>query len=201
MQPPLLTNNSNSDANTMVPKPVNSAEDALVQRLHAAVGGPAALSAMENPVATRRAVLAALASQQGNHEHAKRVLSGDLTALERRAVRTVTNRGAAVRSRVRQRRELELLREQVRRKDEQVRRLEAAICDLSARIANVPAYNMLLPLHLIDKPTTESDTVPATVVRDAVVLETTPAADSGVDTDLLANLFDEITASHNGCTR
>lgn len=110
--------------------PVN--EVALARCLHRAVGGPAALSAIDDPTAAREAVLAALAAQQPDPSAARRVASGDLTPLERRVVRTVTNRGAAVRSRVRQRRELTRLREELQRKDARLRRLEATLRALSA---------------------------------------------------------------------
>lgn len=111
-------------------------KDALVERLHHAVGGPAALSTFVDPTTARTAVLAVLADQQTDAVGARRVLHGDLTPRERRTVRTVTNRGAAARSRVRQKRELARLREEILRKDAQLRRLEAVFEELSVSITS-----------------------------------------------------------------
>eukprot|EP00171_Calliarthron_tuberculosum_P023935 IDg23935t1 len=113
---------------------MHTSEDAMVERLHRAVGGPAALSGIDDPVAARTAVLTALASQQTDAVGVQRVLRGDLTPHERRTVRTVTNRGAAVRSRVRQRRELARLRDELMRKDAHVKRLESILRQLSASV-------------------------------------------------------------------
>lgn len=110
-------------------------DEPLVARLHAAVGGPAALATYDDPASVRDAVLSALAAAQPDAASARRVARNDLTATERRAVRTVTNRGAAVRSRARQRRELTRLREELRAKTARLARLEAALASLAATVA------------------------------------------------------------------
>lgn len=104
-----------------------SAEERLVRIIHRKVGGPAALSTYDDPAGVREVVIAALAAEQSTPADARRVRMGDLTGLERRVVRTVTNRGAAVRSRMRQKRELSRLREELKRKDTKVRQLEEAL--------------------------------------------------------------------------
>lgn len=118
-------------------------EEELVQRLHSTVGGPVALSNYDDPAVARNAVIAALASLKSDVGEVRRIEGGNFTSLERRAMRTLTNRGAAMRSRARQRRELERLHEQLRRKDEQVQRLEAAICALLA--SNAEAAKAVAP--------------------------------------------------------
>eukprot|EP00171_Calliarthron_tuberculosum_P010662 IDg10662t1 len=69
-------------------------------------GVPSALSLLGSPIDARKAMLSVLIRQKINAAAAERVLRGDLTILQRRAVRTVTNHGAAVWSRTRQIREL-----------------------------------------------------------------------------------------------
>lgn len=110
---------------------VPATEEAWVKRLYRAVGGASALAGFNSPVTARTAVLAALSEQQCDAQAKARISRGDLTPLERRVVRTVTNRGAAGRSRVRQQRELARLRHELNRKDAEVRRLEAALKELS----------------------------------------------------------------------
>lgn len=204
----------------MGPKPEFSVtEDVLVRRLHQAVGGPTALSAFDNPIATREAVLAALARQNSDSGAAARISRGDLTPLERRAVRTVTNRGAAVRSRVRQRKELAWLQEELQRKDEQVRRLEAAICALSSTMAQAPAENAAYLLDLSESLLQESGQKPMLPhLREPDASHQTPHGDhpascsaslhgesnltsSGVPTkmtmpnnDLFGNMFDDLNS-------
>lgn len=126
-------------------------EDELVRRIHRAVGGPSKLSTYDDPGAVRRVVLDALAEAQRKPADARRVACGDLTPAERRVVRTVTNRGAAVRSRMRQRRELARLRDELRAKDARLARLEAALRALaaSAGLSALPraALSPLSPPH------------------------------------------------------
>lgn len=109
-------------------------EAALVRRVHVRVGGAGRLSAYERPTDVRAAVLHALAHEMAQdhsgdecERERTRVLQGQLSPLERRVVRTVTNRGAAVRSRMRQRREMVTLRKVVRMRDGRVRQLESII--------------------------------------------------------------------------
>lgn len=105
-----------------------------MRRVHVRVGGAGRLSVYERPADVRAAVLHALA-QETALDHSgdaceserTRVLQGQLSPLERRVVRTVTNRGAAVRSRMRQRREMVTLRKVVRIRDGRVRQLESII--------------------------------------------------------------------------
>lgn len=113
-------------------------EDALVRRIHALVGGPSRLSTYDDPAHVRAVVIAALASEAATAPDRARVARGELTAFERRVVRTVTNRGAAVRSRMRQRRELSRLRDELRAKDARLAQLERALAALAA--AGYPAH-------------------------------------------------------------
>lgn len=115
--------------------PASAYEEDLVKRIHRGVGGAARLSTFDDPSVVRQVVIEALATEQALPIDAERVRRGQLSALERRAVRTVTNRGAAVRSRVRQRRELEELRELVHARDGRVRHLEAVVRALCAAYA------------------------------------------------------------------
>lgn len=105
------------------PKPLPPDEAALVRRLQHAVRD----STLSEPAAVRASVVRELAALQRTSSEARRISRGELNATERRVVRTVTNRGAAVRSRLRQRRELQRLRSELREKDERVRTLEAAL--------------------------------------------------------------------------
>lgn len=129
------------------PAMVINGEDELVRRIHRAVGGPAKLSMYDDPGAVRRVVLDALASTQHEQGDARRVARGDLTPAERRVVRTVTNRGAAVRSRMRQRRELARLREELRAKDARLARLEAALRTLLASVGAPGDARWTVPLQ------------------------------------------------------
>ncbi len=105
------------------PKPLPPDEAALVRRLQHAVRD----STLSEPAAVRASVVRELAALQRTPSEARRIARGELNTTERRVVRTVTNRGAAVRSRLRQRRELQRLRSELREKDERVRTLEAAL--------------------------------------------------------------------------
>lgn len=125
----------------------NAAEDELVRRLHDRVGGPAQLSAYEEPAAVRRVVLEALANEQASRVDASRVHKGQLSVVERRAVRTVTNRGAAVRSRLRQRREMTTLRHQLATRDARVRQLEGVVRALCSAYAVPFPTSITQPSH------------------------------------------------------
>ena len=124
MTTPITPNSS-----PMNPASEHAREAEWVRRIHRAVGGPAKLSTYDDPAAVREVVLVALAEELPHD--AQRIARGDLSPFERRVVRTVTNRGAAVRSRMRQRRELARLRDELRRKDERIAKLEAALASLT----------------------------------------------------------------------
>lgn len=98
-------------------------EAALARRLQEAVSD-CTLSA---PSALRERVLYALAAMQTNPRDLSRVSGGELTLSERRVVRTVTNRGASVRSRIRKKDELQRLRAELKAKEERVTALEAQL--------------------------------------------------------------------------
>lgn len=119
------------------------AEDDLVRRIHGRVGGPSRLSVYEEPSVVRRVVIEALAAEQRASKDASRIRQGQLTPMERRAVRTVTNRGAAVRSRLRQRREMANLRATLGARNVRVRQLESVVRALCS------AYAVPLPQSLI----------------------------------------------------
>lgn len=120
-------------------------EDEMVRRIHRKVGGPTKLSLYEEPARVRRVVIEALATEQRSSSDISRIRRGQLSASERRVVRTVTNRGAAVRSRMRQRKEMATLRMQVRARDGRVRQLEAVVRALCS------AYAVPLPPSVIAK--------------------------------------------------
>lgn len=142
------------------PLPVHmTTEAARVRRIQEAVGGPTALSALADPSAVRAAVILALAHEQTAPDEYARIARGDLTATERRIVRTVTNRGAAVRSRLRQRRELHRLRAELRAKDERVRALESALRDAMAAGLVLPGHLQLYPESSAGSPTSLSPSI------------------------------------------
>lgn len=105
------------------PKPLPPDEAALVRTLQDAVRD----CTLSEPAAVRARVVRELAILQTTARDASRINRGELTSTERRVIRTVTNRGAAVRSRLRQRKELARLRAQLKEKDERVKVLEAAL--------------------------------------------------------------------------
>lgn len=122
-------------------------EDELVRRIHQKVGGPTKLSTYDDPACVRRVVIEALAREQRSPIEAQRIQRGQLSVSERRVVRTVTNRGAAVRSRMRQRREMAALRSEVRERDGRVRQLEAVVRALCSTYA-VPLPSTVVPNEL-----------------------------------------------------
>lgn len=135
---PTSTRTSNNKNSKPTPQ-----EDAMIQRIHTTVGGPAKLSTYDEPASVRRVVIEALANEQKSHSDACRIRRGHLSVTERRVVRTVTNRGAAVRSRMRQRKEMASLRMQVRARDGRVKQLEAVVRDFCS------TYAVLLPPSVI----------------------------------------------------
>lgn len=83
----------------------------------------------------RHVVIEALALEQTNLSDASRIRKGQLSVFERRVVRTVTNRGAAVRSRMRQRKEVAKLKDALVSRDDRVRRLEEVVRALCEKYA------------------------------------------------------------------
>lgn len=106
------------------------AEEELVRRIHRKVGGPAKLSTYDDPAKVRHVVIEALANEQADLAESSRVRKGQLTVFERRVVRTVTNRGAAVRSRMRQRKEMDNLRKELVEGKKRVNQLETVVRSL-----------------------------------------------------------------------
>lgn len=103
--------------------------------IHRKVGGPAKLSTYDDPAKVRHVVIEALANEQLTDVDAARIRKGQLSVFERRVVRTVTNRGAAVRSRMRQRKEMAHLRHQLRMRDVRVHQLESVVRALCSAYA------------------------------------------------------------------
>lgn len=116
------------------------AEEELVRRIHRKVGGPAKLSTYDDPAKVRHVVIEALAHEQLNDMEACRIRKGQLSAFERRVVRTVTNRGAAVRSRMRQRKELAHLKHELYLRNLKIHHLESIVRTLCSTYA-VPLPN------------------------------------------------------------
>lgn len=121
------------------------AEEDLVRCIHRKVGGPAKLSTYEDPAKVRHVVIEALAKEQLTSDEAMRIRKGQLSVFERRVVRTVTNRGAAVRSRMRQRKEMAHLRHQLNLRDSRVSHLESVVRALCS------AYAVPLPPTITDR--------------------------------------------------
>lgn len=115
-------------------------EDEFIRRIQMKVGGTTKLSQCHDPAQVRRVVIHALADLQCSVPESMRVRKGQLFASERRIVRTVTNRGAALRSRMRQRNELEKIKSELREKERRVSELEQTIQSLCE------AYSVPLPL-------------------------------------------------------
>lgn len=110
-------------------------EEELVRRIHRKVGGPSKLSTYDDPAKVRHVVIEALAREQSNLSDAARIRKGQLSVFERRVVRTVTNRGAAVRSRMRQRKEVAHLKNELRLRDVRVRQLENTLRALCSKFS------------------------------------------------------------------
>lgn len=102
-------------------------EERLTARVHHRVGGSSKLAHFADASLVRATVLRALADESASESSAARIARGELSPLERRVVRTVTNRGAAVRSRERTRREVEMLRGLIAERDARIARLTVEI--------------------------------------------------------------------------
>lgn len=121
-----------------------AAEEELVRCIHRKVGGPAKLSTYDDPAKVRHVVIEALANEQRTPADAARIRKAQLSVFERRVVRTVTNRGAAVRSRMRQRKEMAHLRHQLHLRDVRVQHLQNIVRALCS------AYSVPLPAAVTD---------------------------------------------------
>lgn len=102
-------------------------ENDLIRRIHRKIGGSKKLAEYDNPTDARDIVLKALAEVSTTAKDKRRIEHGDLTPLERRVVRKVTNRCAAGRSRTRRQREIAHLREELRQKQSQIMELQLAL--------------------------------------------------------------------------
>ena len=122
------------------------AEEELVRKIHRKVGGPAKLSTYDDPARVRHVVIEALALEQNDPAEIARIRRGQLTVFERRVVRTVTNRGAAVRSRMRQRKEVAHLKGQLLERDNRICHLENMIRGLCSKFS-VPIPDTLSPIQ------------------------------------------------------
>lgn len=151
---------------------IDPVEEALVQTIHRKVGGPSKLSTYDDPADVRDVVLRALANEQPTAADSDRIDRGRLTPLERRVVRTVTNRGAAVRSRMRQRKEMQRLREEIERKDAQLHQLAAMVAACSKH-TNMARMNGILQTEA----KVEDETIPETTL---VTSDETPNCSSRI---------------------
>lgn len=122
------------------------AEEELVRKIHRKVGGPAKLSTYDDPARVRHVVIEALALEQTDPAEIARIRRGQLTVFERRVVRTVTNRGAAVRSRMRQRKEVAHLKGQLLERDSRISQLENMVRGLCSKFS-VPIPDTLSPVQ------------------------------------------------------
>lgn len=181
------------------------AEEELVRRIHRKVGGPSKLSTYDDPAKVRHVVIEALAREQSNLSDATRIRKGQLSVFERRVVRTVTNRGAAVRSRMRQRKEVAHLKNELRLRDLRVRQLENMLRALCSR------FSVPLPMAFDEpevrsqeeyqkgasRPHHDADTEPetdsvGTTDLTGTKLEGIDAPDFALDPEILGNLFDQV---------
>lgn len=173
--------------NNAIAKQRNSEEE-LVRRIHRAVGGPSKLSTYDDPAAVRQVVILALAAEQSDTTEGERITKGDLTVFERRVVRTVTNRGAAVRSRMRQRKELARLRDELRRKDLRLKQLEAALHSITSNFSiHVPVPLSPVSPCIPDSGASSSSSDIPHIDLNIPAATSTPTATDAVDTSATAN--------------
>lgn len=137
------------------------AEEELVRRIHRKVGGPSKLSTYDDPAKVRKVVIEALATEEIHSKDRLRIQKGELSVFERRVVRTVTNRGAAVRSRLRIKKEVTKLREELRERDRRVKALEDMVTSMCHR------YGISYPTGFLIKNQTPTNVVPAELQQAA----------------------------------
>lgn len=177
-----------------------------MRRIHRKVGGPSKLSTYDDPAKVRHVVIEALAHEQTNLSDAARIRKGQLSVFERRVVRTVTNRGAAVRSRMRQRKEVAQLKNELRVRDGRVKHLEnliRALCakyaaplpDAFTRPASMHAANVSNVLG-VGRNDLQADSHSTTVMdRAGIATAIQPpldAPDFALDQDLFGSLVDQM---------
>lgn len=206
----ITKSSSPTKAHTRAPivKPT-PAEEELVHRIHRKVGGPSKLSTYDDPAKVRHVVIEALATEQLNACDATRIRKGQLSVFERRVVRTVTNRGAAVRSRMRQRKEVAHLKHELQIRDTRVRYLENVVRVLCLR------YSVPLPEALVAAPVQvqdRQDAVPPKVVEMQPAIDTSKpgkppvmklegidAPDYALNQDLFGALVDQMITHPPWC--
>eukprot|EP00172_Hildenbrandia_rubra_P002374 Plantae.Rhodophyta-Hildenbrandia_rubra.ctg3195.p1 GENE.Plantae.Rhodophyta-Hildenbrandia_rubra.ctg3195~~Plantae.Rhodophyta-Hildenbrandia_rubra.ctg3195.p1 ORF type:complete len:182 (-),score=38.00 Plantae.Rhodophyta-Hildenbrandia_rubra.ctg3195:1420-1965(-) len=109
------------------PTPKSEETAVLVKQIQRSMGGQGALRGITSPAVVRSIVLEALATLQQTDDDQIRVRSNKLTSIERAAVRIVTNRGAAMRSRQRQRRFVGDLMMELEMKQGVIKKLEGEL--------------------------------------------------------------------------
>ena len=120
------------DEDDSVPSPKSEATTILVKQIQRAMGGQSALRGITSPAAVRNIVLNALASLRNDADNQVRIRSNKLSSIERAAVRIVTNRGAAMRSRQRQRRFVGDLMLELENKQGKIKELESELDSLKS---------------------------------------------------------------------
>lgn len=181
------------------------AEEELVRRIHRKVGGPSKLSTYDDPAKVRQVVIEALAREQSNLSDAARIRKGQLSVFERRVVRTVTNRGAAVRSRMRQRKEVAHLKNELRLRDLRVRQLEnmvRALCSnfsvpLPKTFTEPDVHSHEEYRNVCQRPPHDAETEPetdsvGTIDLTGTKLEGIDAPDFALDQEIFGNLVDQV---------
>lgn len=171
---------------------VLDSEADLIKRIHRRIGGAQKLTQHEDPTYARDVVLKALADVATIPADKKRIERGELTPLERRVVRTVTNRCAAVRSRTRQRRELVFLREELQRKKRQVKQLQVALNDvvnINYHVADISP----IPSLLFSASSCSSEFIAPSTPLPICTLDRAPMAISD-DRDFLCSVVDSLVS-------
>jgi hypothetical protein len=113
-----------------VPSAGADKQEILIRRIQKKMGGQARLKEISDPHVVRKIALDALAADQSSELEAARIRKDSLTSLERKCVRTVTNRVTSVRSRQRQRDQLRLLKAELVEKDAQLEELSTALASV-----------------------------------------------------------------------
>jgi hypothetical protein len=118
-------------------------QEALIRRIQKRMGGQARLKSISDPHVVRKIALEALAADQVCDSDAARILQDNLTNIERKCVRTVTNRVTSVRSRQRQRDQLKILKQELVEKDAQ---LSVALANVQKVLLGISAPDLTCPV-------------------------------------------------------